>query len=198
MFQFVFELAKQTLRSPRLAAPRVFELDFDRRALWLTLALVSVVSVLANEFTLLFVPEEFVAQDSPVPQSASTLAVVIWGLLALTVFATHYIGRAFKGVGSFDGSLKTVIWMQVVMLFLQVLQIACFIFVPVAGLIFGFVGGIYMLFVFLIFVQELHGFKSLGGVALGAFLGFLGMATALGAVMVIVAKLFGLEISANV
>ncbi|WP_298256083.1 YIP1 family protein [uncultured Litoreibacter sp.] len=198
MLDIFAPLVLQTLRRPREACAEVLKLEFERGHLWLILLLVSVVSVLASEFTMLFVPSDLIVDQGPLPNSPMFMAVVILALLAATVFATHYIGRAFDGQGAFDDSLKAVIWMQFVMLALQAVQILFFMISPVFGLLFGWFGALYMFGVFLVFVQILHGFKSLGGVLLGAIAGFIGIMLAIAVLITIIAAIFGLEFVTNV
>lgn len=198
MLAYIVQLAVQTLRQPREAAQTVFQFELDRWSLWLALTLISVVSVLFSEFTMLFVPPEMIAAGGPLPSSPVLLAVVIWGLLVISVFVTHYVGRAFDGQGALNDSLKTVIWMQIVLLVLQVVQIALFLISPVIAILFGWFGALYVLFVFLVFIQVLHGFKSLGGVVAGALVTFIGLMLGIALIIGVIAGVFGLELGANV
>lgn len=198
MLAFVLQLAGQTLRRPHVAAETVFSYDLDRRTLWLTLTLVSVVSVLFTEFTMLFVPAEMVAAEGPLPDSSFLLAFVIWVLLVVTVLITHYVGRAFDGQGVLDDSLKAVIWMQVVLLVLQVVQIGLFLISPIIAIMFGWVGALYVFYVFLVFVRTLHDFKSLALVLVGAVVSLIGLMFSIALFIALIAGIFGLELDANV
>ncbi|SHE73352.1 Yip1 domain-containing protein [Litoreibacter ascidiaceicola] len=198
MFSFLLNLVGQTLRRPKRAAETVLALDLDRNALWSALGLVSVVSVLFTEFTMLFVPSEMIVEDGPFPSSPLLLGLVIWGLLVVSVFITHYIGRAFDGRGELKDSLKTVIWMQVVLLALQVVQIALFLISPVIAILFGWVGALYVFYIFLEFVRALHGFRSLGLVLAGAVVSLIGLMFGIALAIGLIAGIFGLELGANV
>ncbi|RLJ41705.1 Yip1-like protein [Litoreibacter meonggei] len=198
MFAFLLQLVAQTLRRPKIAAETVLGFDLDRRSLWAALGLVSVVSVLFTEFTLLFVPAEMVAEQGPFPSSPLLLGLVIWGLLVLSVFITHYVGRVFDGQGQLDQSLKTVIWMQVVLLSLQVVQIGLFLISPVIAILFGWIGALYVFYVFLEFVRILHEFRSLGLVFAGAIVSLIGLMFGIALAIGLIAAVFGLEVGANV
>lgn len=198
MFAFVLQLIGQTLRRPKQAAPTVLGFELDRSALWSALGLVSVVSVLFTEFTMLFVPAEMAAADGPFPSSPLLLGVVIWGLLVLSVFITHYVGRAFDGKGLLEHSLKTVIWMQVVLLALQVVQIGLFLVSPVIAILFGWFGALYVFYIFLEFVKFLHGFRSLGLVIAGAVISIVGLMFGIALAVGLIAGILGLELGPNV
>ena len=198
MLAFLLQLVGQTLRRPKLAAETVLGFDLDRGSLWSALALVSVVSVLFTEFTMLFVPAEMIVEEGPFPSSPLLLGLVIWGLLILSVFMTHFVGKAFGGQGQIDQSLKTVVWMQVVLLALQVAQIGLFLISPVIAILFGWLGAVYVFYVFLEFVRVLHGFHSLGLVFAGAVVSLIGLMFGIALAIGLVAGIFGLELAVNV
>ena len=198
MFAFLLQLVTQTLRRPKLAAETVLDFELDRHSLWAALGLVSVVSVLFTKFTMLFVPAEMIVDEGPFPGSPLLLGLVIWGLLVLSVFITHYVGKVFDGKGQLDQSLKTVIWMQVVLLFLQVVQIGLFLISPVIAILFGWLGALYVFYVFLEFVRTLHKFRSLGLVFAGAIVSLIGLMFGIALAIGLIAAVFGLEVGANV
>lgn len=192
------ELAVETLRSPKQSAVRILGMQIDRTQLWLALALVAVVSVLASKLTMTFVPDDMVNTAGPLPQSPFFLTAVIWGLLAVTVFCTFYIGRAFDGKGSLNAALLTTVWMQVVLLLMQVAQILLFLLSPIVAVLFGYVGAAYVFYIFLNFVMIMHGFKSIGMVLAGTLVSMIGLLFGLSLLIGLIAGLFGLEIASSV
>lgn len=198
MLGYLIQLTTETLRRPTDAANTVLGINLDRKVLWMALALVSVVSVLFTELTMLFVPSEMVTGQGPMPSSPLLLGLVIWGLLVVSVFFTHYVGRVFDGQGDLDGSLKTIIWMQMVLLVLQVGQIALFLISPVLAILFGWLAALYVFYVFLQFVRVLHGFNSLGLVFAGAMISLFGLIFGIAIAIGLIAAIFGLEVGANV
>ncbi|PTX55850.1 Yip1-like protein [Litoreibacter ponti] len=198
MINNVLMLVLETLRSPRETAARVLEFQIDRSSLWLALMLVSIVSVLGSQLTLAFVPDEMVNSQSPLPQSPIVLALVIWGLLVVTVFSTHYIGRAFDGAGTLDKALLATVWLQFVMLVVQVGQLALFVISPLLAVLIGYLVALYVFYVFLNFVLVMHDFKSLGLVFAGAIVSAIGVLFGLSLLLGLIAALFGLEIQTNV
>lgn len=192
------QLAVETLRSPKSSAERILSFQVDRGQLWLAVALVAVLSVLASNLTLLFVPGEMVTSGGPLPQSPLVLAMVIWGLLVVSVFCTFYIGRAFDGDGTMEGALLTTIWLQFVLLLLQAFQIVLFLVSPLFAVLFGYLGAAYVFYIFLNFVQVMHGFKSLGVVFAGTLVSMIGLLFGVSLLIGLIAGLFGLEIATDV
>ena len=194
----IVSLAIETLRAPRDSAERVLAFQIDRAYLWMAVGLVAVVSVLASRATLLFVPDELQGTGGPLPTSPFLLALVIWGLLTVSVFCTHYIGRAFDGKGDMEGALLTTVWLQIVLLVLQVVQIVLFLLSPIIALLFGYLGAMYVFYIFLNFVLVLHRFQSLGMVLAGTLVSMIGVLFGLSLLIGVIAGLFGLEIATNV
>lgn len=198
MMNQLLPMVLETLRSPKASAERVLALDIDRGTLWTALLLVAVVSVLGSQLTLLFVPDEMINTNGPLPNSAILLALVIWGLLVVTVFSTYYIGRAFDGTGTMDQALLATVWLQFVMLVVQVGQLLLFVISPILAVLLGYLVAIYVFYVFLNFIQVMHNFRSLGMVFAGALVSAIGILFGLSLLIGLVAAVFGLEIQTNV
>ena len=106
--------------------------------------------------------------------------------LALTVILIHRVGRAFDGHGTFADALLVVVWLQLLMLALQVLQlIATLVAPPFAGII-GLAGFAVFLWLMTAFIAELHGFRSRARVFLGLVLTGLGTGFVLGIAIVLI------------
>ncbi|MBK1634570.1 YIP1 family protein [Rhodovulum adriaticum] len=163
------QLASQTVRDPREGARRVLSLRVPEGLLWQALVLVVVVSVLLTSLGELLVPAPV---DPLVPVFAANpmfTAVVQGGLLVVTVYAIHFIGRAMGGKGDFAGALALTVWLQFIMTLLQVAQtVFLLVLPPVAGLI-GVLGIGLFFWLLSNFVTVLHGFTS----AVGTFFGIL-------------------------
>jgi hypothetical protein len=131
------------------------------------LLLVAVVSAL-----LAFIQSALQA-DALDPVSAFMLAspvraaVIQWLLLALTVVLIHNVGRAFGGRGSFPDALLVVVWLQLLMLAIQLVQLAAFLLAPRLAGIIGLAALILFIWLMASFIAELHGFASRGAVIAG-------------------------------
>lgn len=163
-------LTRLTLQEPRQAAKALLGEGVPMRARTAGLLLVAVLSAL---FASLQVGSHLADLD---PFSRFMLAspfraaVFQWMFLALTVILTHRVGRAFGGHGSFADALLVVVWLQLPLLALQVLQLAATLIVPPLAGIIGLGGFALFLWLMTAFVAELHGFRSRGRVFLGLVL----------------------------
>ena len=102
----------------------------------------------------------------------------------------HRVGKAFGGRGSFPDALLIVVWLQLLTLALQLLQlVASLVAPPLVGVI-GLGGFVLFLWLMTAFIAELHGFASRGLVFLGMILTAIAAGFVLGIVLIL---LFGPE-----
>lgn len=198
MLGVLLQLTGETLRRPQVAARMMMGYKVERHILWMALGLVAVLTTLFVKATMFAMPTELAAGNSALPKDPFVLTLVLAGLLVASAFFTHFAGRAFGGKGVLDDSIKTTIWMQAVLLVLQVVQIVLFMVSPILALFFGWIGMIYVAYIFLKFVQLLHGFKSMPMVFLGAVAAFFGLMLGISLVISLIASVFGLELVPNV
>lgn len=169
--QSLLELARVTLTNPREGALRVKALDLPRGVLWQGFALVVVVSVLLTEVG---------ALASPASRGMFELlrlgpfyaGAVQAFFLFVMVHAAHRIGVAFGGRGSFDDSLKLVVWLQAMLVALQAVQLVAFLLVPVLAALLGIAALAWFFWVLTHFVAVLHGFENRSKVLFGILAAF--------------------------
>lgn len=184
--------AVDTVRDPREGARRVMALQIPRHSRWEAVLLVVVLSALLSELTLLLGSASGGMMmgggllHNPLAMGALQLAVLmvlIWGM--------YIIGRLAGGTGSLDDAIMLVVWLQAIMLGLQVVQLAVMLLLPPLASLIG-LGGILLFFYLLtMFTTELHGFSSPGAVfiaILGAMVGFI-------MVFSFILAMFGVQIS---
>lgn len=184
--QRIGALAQLTLQEPRQAARALLAEGVPMRARTAGLLLVAVLSAL---FASLQVGPGLAELD-PLSRfmlaSPFRAAVFQWLFLALSVVLIHRVGRAFGGRGSFPDALLIVVWLQLPMLALQVLQLAATLVAPPLAGIIGLGGFALFLWLMTAFVAELHGFRSRGRVFLGLMLTGLGTGLILGIAAVLI------------
>jgi hypothetical protein len=163
----LLSLAQLTLQNPRQAARALLAEGVPMRARSAGLLLVAVVSALLGSLQVGLKPQELDPFSAFMLASPFRAAVFQWLFLALSVGLIYRIGRAFGGIGSLPDALLIVVWLQLLTLVLQVLQLlASFIAPPLAGII-GLGGFVLFLWLMTGFIAELHGFRSRGMVFLG-------------------------------
>lgn len=191
----ILALARLTLQDPRQATRVLLAEGVPMRARTGGLLLVAVVSAVFASLQLGTSPQALDPLSAFMLASPFRAAVVQWLFLALTVFLVHRVGRAFGGRGSFPDALLVVVWLQLLTLAIQVLQLAATLIAPPFAGIIGLGGFVLFLWLMTAFIAELHGFASRGLVFLGMVLSALGAGLVLGIVMILI---LGPEAFANV
>lgn len=107
-------------------------------------------------------------------------AAIQFGAILVVAFLTARIGSLFGGTGSFESALALVVWLNVVMLLIQIVQILLMLLAPPLTAFVAIFAVIWALWAFANFVTELHGFQNplfvLGGVILSMIVLFFGLA----------------------
>jgi len=159
----LLRMARDTVTNPREGAETVLSLGLPRQALWLSFALVVVLSMILGDILYLMAG---VSQDGPLTGplvgSPVVMGLLQAALLFLMAHAITRIGRAFGGNGRFEEALTLVVWLQFIFLCVQVVQLAAVLVVPpIAGLITILALGLF-LWLLVNFIATVHGFTSLG------------------------------------
>ena len=179
-------LAQLTLQEPRQAARALLAEGVPMPARTVGLLLVAVLSSLLASLQVGSDLSELDPISRFMLASPFRAAVFQWLFLVLTVILIHRVGRAFGGHGSFPDALLVVVWLQLPLLALQVVQLAATLFVPPLAGIIGLGGFALFLWLMTVFVAELHGFRALGKVFLGIVLTGLGTGFVLGIALVLI------------
>ena len=160
----ILALVQLTLREPRQAVRALLAEDVPMAARTAGLLLMAVLSAILLQpgFALLPRPEDAVGQF--LMQSPLQTAMVQWLILLLSALLLHRIGRAFGGVGSLADAFLVVIWLQLIMLFVQLAQLLALILAPPLAGLLGLAGFVLFLWLLVNFIAELHGFRSLGAI----------------------------------
>lgn len=156
-------LAWASIQKPRDVAERLMAENLPASALWLSLALVVVISVLIGQATLILFSAD-VPLAVPLLGNPFAMGLIQGLLLVLTVYAVHFIGRAMGGQGHFEDALVLIVWLQFLMICLQLIQTVALVMLPPVGEILGIVGLVLFLWLLTNFVAATHGFQSLGAV----------------------------------
>ena len=178
-------LAQLTLQHPHQAARLLLAEDVPMRARTGGLLLVAILSALLASL-------QVTGRQDLDPFSAFMLAspfratLFQWGFLALSVLLMHNVGRAFGGSGSFADALLVVVWLQVILLGFQLLQLVVAPILPGLAGVIGLVSFVVYFWLLTIFIAELHGFTRRGLVFLGMMLTLLAAGFLLGVLMILV------------
>lgn len=186
----IVSLARQSLQDPRAGARSLLALGVPLPARTAGLLLMAVSSALFMHLGFLLMPATEDPTAQFMMQSPLRTAFIQWLVLVVSVFLIYRVGRAWGGKGTLSDTLLVVVWLQVIMLGVQLVQLVSLIIAPpLAGIVN--LGGL-VLFFWLItsFITVLHGFASRWAVLAGIF----GASFAVAVVLVIILSLiFGPE-----
>jgi hypothetical protein len=163
-------LLRETFRDPRVAARLVMAMRPPVEARWMGLVLVAVGSALLTHLGMLMMMQgsdmgATMAMPSPVLTALTQLMV-----LGLSAALATWVGRWRGGAGTFADALLLIVWLQLVLLALQVLQMVLLLLLPPLGMFVGYAAVGIFFWLLTCFVAELHGFRSLGMTFLGVLL----------------------------
>ena len=166
--------AIETVRNPQGGARLIMAQNVPTQYLWQMLAVVVALSVVLGQGAMLLLADPG-DLAGPLMIMPGVMAALQLAVLIVTVHAISFVGRSMGGTGSFEDALALMVWLQFIMICLQVIQVgAMLIAQPVADMI-GLAGLVLFLWLLTNFIAVLHGFKSLGLVFVMILASALGM-----------------------
>ncbi|WP_108484114.1 Yip1 family protein [Oceaniglobus ichthyenteri] len=155
-------LAIETLKQPRAVTERLIALNLGRQTLWQALALVVILSILLTEITgmvLLGLSGQSAEQLYFLPPLQ--MGLFQFCLLVIMVFIIFWLGRACGGTGRFQDGLVMVIWLQFIMVCLQLVQTVLMFVLPALGGVVAMLSVVIFMWLLTHFLVAIHGFESL-------------------------------------
>lgn len=165
----IISLARLSVQDPRRGARTLLSMDVPLPARTAGLLLMAVASAVLMHLGFLLLPPANDQMSQFLMQSPIRTAVIQWLILVVSVFLIFQIGRAWGGHGSLPDTLLIVVWLQVIMLGVQVVQLLALILAPPLAGIVNIAGLILFFWLLSSFIAELHGFASRGKVLAGIF-----------------------------
>lgn len=169
-----------TLQDPRTGLRRILSRNPPMQARWIAFIIMVIGSAILTHLSLGLVPAEerdalMGTMNSPL-RTAALQGVVLLAIVQLI----YWLGRMRGGTGSFPDVLLGMVWLQFLMLGLQVLQLVLMVLLPPLAAIVNLAGFAIFLWLLTNFIAELHGFRSLlavfGGIIFGMLLLAFGLA----------------------
>lgn len=183
----VADLFRQTFAAPGEAAQRILRLDLPRAVWWQLLIVAVLLSVIQTYVSALLAPSDVVPVMNVEPAPMRTAGLVGFGTLAM-IMAIALVGRLFGGVGTVEGALRVIAWLQLVLLVPGMVQILALIVAPSFTFIIGWATIALTLWLLSHFVASLHGFESV----LKVFFGLIVFGVLLSLAFVTLLGMFGL------
>lgn len=179
-----------SFRDPQGAAHVLLRQGWPLQARWMALlAAVSISAMLAWLAAAMFsAPADDGTQVIILSQQPMVLAVMQMGAIVMAAGLMSGVGRMFGGHGRFGDALLLTVWIEVLLLVVQVVQLGLSLVLPsVAGMLGILAMGLF-LWLTVQFTKTLHGFTSTPKVVLG----LIGTALAAGFILSIVAAALGI------
>jgi len=186
----MISLARQSVENPRAGAKTLLSIGVPMPARTAGLLLMAVASAVLMHLGFLFLPVTSDPITQFMMQSPVRTAIIQWLILVVSVLLIYRVGRAWGGHGNLPDTLLIVVWLQVIMLGVQVVQLLALILVPPLAGIVNIAGLILFFWLISGFIAELHGFASRGKVLAGIFVISFALALIL---VVILSAIYGPE-----
>ena len=171
----VWRLLLDTIRDPAEVARILLRLELKGDILWMALGLVVTLSVLVAAVLGMAVPASEELSEPPIALTPFMYAMILGGSLIIMVFALHFTGLMLGGQARFEDTLTLVVWLQFLLLALQVAQTATFLLMPPLAGMATIAAIAIVLWVLVNFINEGQRFGSLGRAAATSVLAILGM-----------------------
>ncbi|WP_176473873.1 Yip1 family protein [Actibacterium ureilyticum] len=155
-------LARDTLRDPRQAARQVLALDLPREVVWSLLGLVAVGSLAATLIGDRMLPQGTMAMMPFLTRAPILGALFLAAAMVILSAVLSRLGQLFGGAGTFDQALRLIVWSQILMLALQLLQTVFIPISPTISALIGLVGFVWFIWLAAAFTAELHAFDGAG------------------------------------
>lgn len=179
----ILHLGRLSVEDPRAGMRAVLQQDVPVPARTAGLLLMAVASALLMHLGSVFLPPAVDPLTQFMMQGPIRTAIIQWLILAASVFLIHRVGRAWGGQGNFIDTLLVVVWLQVIMLAVQVVQIVALIVIPPVAPIVNLAGLVLFFWLISGFVAELHGFASRWAVLAGILVTSIALAAVLVAIL---------------
>lgn len=171
-------LTARTVTEPRAVYAELRAMNLPQEVLWQALVAVVAVSVILAEMVNLVLAATLGGPAGQPILSPLAFAGIQLAVLSLSVLLIDRVGRMMGGQGDLSGAILAVVWLQFVMVCLQVVQSLLLLLFPFGAALVVLLGIAIFLYLLTAFVAELHGFASMGRVF--AMILFVLMGVALG------------------
>lgn len=179
-----------SLRNPERTAHLLIGQNWPLQARWMALlAAVSVSAVLAWLAVAIFAPAA--PEGGPgmmLNYQPMIFAAMQVGAIVLAAGLMAGVGRLFGGQGRFADALLLTVWIEVLLLLIQALQLVVALVLPVLAGLLGLAAMALFLWLTVYFTKALHGFRSTLKVVVGLVL----TAIVTGFVLSLLAAAFGI------
>ena len=172
------QLVVDSLGRPREAARQILAAGVAGGVLVEAALLVTCVGIVLGYFALTIAPGGVDMVTAAVLGNPLIGAGIQLAMMAIVIVLTVRIGRLFGGAGDFGGAAALIIWLNAMLVLIQVAQLIALAVMPPVAALLAIVTVAWLLWAYANFVAELHGFQNpfvvLGATIVTAIMLFLG------------------------
>lgn len=181
----LIQLAIASLRTPKKSLRIILDLVITMPELIQATALVVALSMMLPIISLMFQPAQ--VQEAMKAYSTNPIPVFFLqlGILIGSAAIINFISQIFKGYGTFKEMLTAMVWMQFILIIIQVLQLVISIIAPQLNGIILLFSLMIMVYLTVNFIMEVNGFTNAFAVTAGVFGSFFGIALILSILLAI-------------
>ena len=179
-----------SFRDPQAAARLLIGQGWPVQARWMALLAAASISTLLFQLAdrMFGAPAEDGVQVVVLSQQPMAMAVMQMGAIVMAAGLMASVGRMFGGRGRFEDALLLTVWIEVLLLLVQVVQIILSLVLPAMAGLLGIAAVALFLWLTVQFTKALHGFHN----SFKVMLGLIGTAILAGFVLSIIAAAFGI------
>jgi len=180
----MISLIGESFTNPRHAARVLLDLNPTRDMAFSALGVSVILSVIVS--FLLTNGQAHQIRPDGLPLQPAMVAGMMMCATTILGFMIHFTGQAMKGTGDLPGAILVMAWMQALFLAGQIVQGVLILMSPGLATLFGLALTLVIIWVLLIFIDELHGLGSVGRAAFLLFMAFVGVTLGLSFLLTLV------------
>lgn len=179
-------LMVETITAPQRAARALQKLQPQSQAIWLALCLATVLSVLVAALSQLIVPLPPELAEQAVKISPFAFAILSMAGLLMVAFTVHWTGVSLGGQGSLEDCIAAIVWLQFLLVFLNLAEILLALASPVLGGASALATMAIILWALVNFVDVVHDFSSRAKAAGVLLVSFVGVGIGIGVMLTLI------------
>lgn len=159
-FGKILEIVRLTVFLPRHAARWIIDLRLPANIVGICFALTVVLSAMLSAISAKLSPFDLEPKMVVMFSSPFMLALVQVIVFVIVLMIIQGLGHAFGGIGAFTDALLLLVWLELVLIAIQAVQLVLLFFSLKLALLVGLISFVLFLWVLANFIAELHGFAS--------------------------------------
>lgn len=177
------ELAKTTLRTPRVAAQQIMAMKLGRDVVWTALFALAALNAIVLHLTLANAPPAMQAQLPGYTSNPLTIFMLLAGMMVLYFHMLYWSGLSMGGTGNLYDLVALLVWLQVLRTVVQILTLGLTFTLPALAGIVSLVAAVWALWILICFVTEALNLPGIGHAVMALVVSLVGVILGLGTLL---------------